>query len=805
MEVTLKNFKCWKQKRIELSPSGITLLSGPSGAGKSSLLEAIYFTITGKGRGLIYQGARGCEVKIILNNGLSITRSKRPNVLKVKIPGGKIYEDDAAEGYLETYFTRHYDTIGFLGQGGNNKSFVLMGPTDKLAFIEDLAFQNVNIANLKFKTRELMKEDSQNLQRAVSRTELITQQIEAFEPIKTARFPIKTKDRRQSEDKVSSTLKKCQQALLKTETRLERITSEEKKCEVLQAQLKLIKKQVIDLTEVETRLNEILEKTPENLDENLKIVLRKLRTIRKHKKSVALKREIKKTSEKVEHLKNVETSDLKSNIKLIKCWTKESREEVEKTIRDIKEEISRQTRSINLSRKLRSLKYNSKELTKLLDELTEKQTSQEKLKENLRMAKQAENIINCPLCAGKLKFHKDHLEPAESLEKPEKSIKQIRKELIQNEQQCTELSTRIDRLKSKKNRHEDLKNELSELPSPDENELETKENKLNELTEYLSENILSEKKLERLKSKLRNNEFSRAVQELEKNLQKDIKKLSKLEICEELPDDDEDYLQDNRTELEKQITTRDSQLQQLDDNTEKLNEILEKLERVERKLPEKSLETIKTNLQKGQAEKLKLKDKIERSVVLIKKINDYNVYKKEKDRQNKIKKSLDEETTHEKIIKKESGGSALLFEKIKEAESICLNTFMENIQAEVQMYLDEFFTKDPLSLNLKTIKETKTKKKRKPEIHITLDYKGRECDPTSLSGGELQRLILAFTLAFTERFNLPVLLLDECTSNLDQELTSEVVTVIKKYQHSRPVLLVAHQVVSGMFDKVITI
>ena len=88
---------------------------------------------------------------------------------------------------------------------------------------------------------------------------------------------------------------------------------------------------------------------------------------------------------------------------------------------------------------------------------------------------------------------------------------------------------------------------------------------------------------------------------------------------------------------------------------------------------------------------------------------------------------------------------------------------------------------------------------------MTLDYKGRECDPTSLSGGELQRLILAFTLAFTERFNLPVLLLDECTSNLDQELTSEVVSVIKKYQHSRPVLLVAHQVVSGMFDKVITI
>jgi len=805
MEVTLKNFKCWKQKSIELSPSGITLLSGPSGAGKSSLLEAIYFTITGKGRGLIYQGARGCEVKIILNNGLSITRSKRPNILKVKIPGGKIYEDDAAEGYLENFFTRHYDTIGFLGQGGNNKSFVLMGPTDKLAFIEDLAFQNVNIANLKFKTRELIKEDSQNLQRAVSRTELITQQIDEFETIKTARFPIKTKDRLKSENKVSTTLRKCQNALIKIENQLEKISSEEKKCEVLQAQLKLIKKQVVDLTSIETRLKKHIENIPETIDDDLKTVHKKLRIIRKHKKFVSLKREIKQNREKIEELKNVETSDLESNIKLIKCWAKESREDVEHKIQELKEEISQQIQSNNLSRKLRSLKYNDKELDKKSDELTEKQTSQENLKEKLRLAKQAENIIKCPLCKGQLKFHKDHLEPAESIEKPEKSIKQIRKELAQTENQVEELSVCVEKLKSKKIRYEHLKKEINELPSTNEHEVEINENKLSELHEYLTTNISTEKKLERLKSKLRNKEFSRAVQELEKNLQKDIKTLSKLDTYEELPEDDEDHLQDKRTELEKQITTRDSQLQQLDDNTEKLNEILEKLDRVERKLPEKSLDTIQIELQKSQAEKLKLKDKIERSEVLIRKINDYNVYKKERDRQTKIKKSLEKEISQEKIFKKESSGSALLFEKIKEAESICLNTFMENIQAEVQMYLDEFFTKDPLSLNLKTIKETKTKKKRKPEIHMTLDYKGRECDPTSLSGGELQRLILAFTLAFTERFNLPVLLLDECTSNLDQELTSEVVSVIKKYQHSRPVLLVAHQVVSGMFDKVITI
>ena len=118
--------------------------------------------------------------------------------------------------------------------------------------------------------------------------------------------------------------------------------------------------------------------------------------------------------------------------------------------------------------------------------------------------------------------------------------------------------------------------------------------------------------------------------------------------------------------------------------------------------------------------------------------------------------------------------------------------------------MTNFFISDPLVVKILTHKKIKNKKQNKPEINILIHYKGRECDHQSLSAGELQRLILAFTLALAERFSLPVLLLDECTSNLDQELTGRVVEVIKKYQHSRPVLLVAHQVVSGMFEKVIT-
>ena len=61
---------------------------------------------------------------------------------------------------------------------------------------------------------------------------------------------------------------------------------------------------------------------------------------------------------------------------------------------------------------------------------------------------------------------------------------------------------------------------------------------------------------------------------------------------------------------------------------------------MERKLPERPLETIQQDLQKQIDEKTKLKDKIERSEILIRKINDYKVFKKEKDRQDKIKLAL---------------------------------------------------------------------------------------------------------------------------------------------------------------------
>jgi energy-coupling factor transporter ATP-binding protein EcfA2 len=93
----------------------------------------------------------------------------------------------------------------------------------------------------------------------------------------------------------------------------------------------------------------------------------------------------------------------------------------------------------------------------------------------------------------------------------------------------------------------------------------------------------------------------------------------------------------------------------------------------------------------------------------------------------------------------------------------------------------------------------------KPQINIEIDYKGMDVDINMLSGGELSRVVLAYTLALSEIFNSKIILLDECTSSLDQELTTTVIEGIKSNFPDKLIVIIAHQVVSGIFDKEISI
>jgi ABC-type transport system involved in cytochrome bd biosynthesis fused ATPase/permease subunit len=118
--------------------------------------------------------------------------------------------------------------------------------------------------------------------------------------------------------------------------------------------------------------------------------------------------------------------------------------------------------------------------------------------------------------------------------------------------------------------------------------------------------------------------------------------------------------------------------------------------------------------------------------------------------------------------------------------------------------LEHFFPDNPINVTISAFKETKSND-AKPQINLDIDYRGIEHDLSMLSGGEMSRVILAFTLALAEIQDSPLILLDECTSSLDHELTSSVIDGLKENFGEKLVLLIAHQVVQGSFDKVVNL
>ena len=156
------------------------------------------------------------------------------------------------------------------------------------------------------------------------------------------------------------------------------------------------------------------------------------------------------------------------------------------------------------------------------------------------------------------------------------------------------------------------------------------------------------------------------------------------------------------------------------------------------------------------------------------------------------------------ILKSKLQSIFKLKEFVKSAETILLERAIDHINQYVASYLDIFFQTDPISVSLVTINDEKHTSKN-GQLSISINYKGMDADIGILSGGELQRVIIAYNLALSELFSVPIILLDECTSNLDQELTEIVVKGIKHNCKGKTIIMIAHQVVSGIFDNVISI
>lgn len=810
MKIHLVNFRCYEDKIFDFGDNGLVLISACSGAGKSTIMAAIQFALFGTGTKVTSYGKTSCKVEIEFEN-MKIVRTKRPNRLVLNDE----YEDAIAQEMINKMFGDTFDVTGYISQNALN-SFIIMSPTEKLEFLEKFAFKDINLTEIKTRSKSLVSQRNDELNKAITQLEMTNNIISELKEPEKIDFPIKAK-----------------KSLYEKIKRNEEVKS--KNCDTLIKKSKKIidiaQKELSDILVLETFLNNKNENIDDIInafnnfsieesnityigDDKLKEYKERLKNILNHKELIKLEDTYEKDLNKLNKLKESEINKTIDEINKIKSnlWIEYTKNEINETILSTKE-------SLKDAKKITFLKKQLKDYTDINDEIIlNKKNNLEEIKILLEKDKiiynnfkESKTIHSCPSCKVKLKYINNSLQLTETKNDLDdfKNIKEIETNIKKYSNQIEILNIEIPKLENKLENKNKLQKQIEDISDLYEDILD--ENNITDDLEYLQNYLKlqnsNENKLNNLQKYIDNNHFP-IYYELEKDLknlenkikslkeEKDFKdeilseeELRNIIIKEEKNKDVLDKIKLNKKKIEDD---KNKFMKQLEN---KKNEHITKYKEirtqniVENIINENKLNI--DNLEKQKIEHISNLDKIEKYYNYIKEKESYDTWLNKK-------KNLENEIVD---CRNKYSSALLLKDKILEAESIALANIIDSINIHAQVYLDNFFVDTPIVVRLLPFKETK--KTNKPQINVEILYKDMECDLNMLSGGELSRVILAFTLALGEMFNTPILLLDESTASLDQEATSIVFDAIKENFKGKLVLIIAHQIIQGVFDKII--
>jgi chromosome segregation ATPase len=457
---------------------------------------------------------------------------------------------------------------------------------------------------------------------------------------------------------------------------------------------------------------------------------------------------------------------------------------------------------------LKLLISHKKEYTRLKNEISKIKLGDdpaEKLKgviEYITRDKERLEILTCPHCNKKVKFLSGNLVKSD-LESEDADV--VRNRISESEKRKKVLEKDLEKYTKDKSRLNRLEEEIKQYQDTEE-ELSVLESDLVDMEQYKYKNEETEAKISELEKNIKNRVFSRTISSLEAKNKTLLSQITELNGHSDTENDavNEEQLrthinteQDNKKEkgrIDKQLSKQYMEKRELEEI------IRSHEESYKSKYPNPTGDIDSLILEHNNA--IKENEKIrEEQYSVMSRIQKYQEYEKKLEAYNNISKKLKDLKAGEIRARKRHATACLFRDKILETESIAISNMIENINSHSQLYLDQFFPDNPISVKLAAFKEGKSGDK--PCINLEIDYRGIEHDLTMLSGGEKSRVILAFTLALAEIHNSPLILLDECTASLDQDLTSSVITGLKDNFSNKLVVLIAHQVVQGVFDKVI--
>lgn len=807
MKLKLVNFLCYTDSTFEFGDNGLTLINGPSGVGKTSLMRAIFFALFGDGTKVQSYGKASCSVELEFD-GLKIVRSKKPNRLIVN----EVYEDESAQSIINKKFGDTFKTSGYIQQNNLN-SFILLSPPDKLIFLEKFAFHEIDLAHIKNRCKSHINNIHDELTVTISELNLSREFLKDTNiPIKV-NFPIKC-NKSQIEKVIKNEVirhKNCFTLISQTQKNKENKENALSDLRILNATLQSQRENLNNITEKLVVFNNRKESIIYKGNDYLSSLEEKLSIILMSRDFNIMSLQYTEDVEKLRILREQELNDFQIEILSLSkdIWNEYTKDDIKNTITDLESCIVDIQRVEHLKKYNKLNEINKIELDNKKTNLDEYYLSIEEKKELYRKIISQKAVYTCPKCEAHVSLINENLILYE--DNIENFDEQDSEQLLD---EINELSTKIKKIErvipdeeNKLNTITKNKEEIKEILNKYEEEhtLSSLQEDIKYLQDYRSTEVQKEKLIEKLTENIELEKLSRSYNTCKSNIEKLKEKLKENSTNSVIEESEEQIRVEifNQKQNKSQLESISQDIENLEKEKKYCLNILEKEEqnyinKYDIKYDEDTMVN-DINIYIKKIEELECKKS--GHATNITQIDDWKKYTEEQIKYTKLKNKVKELEIKEKEDRSRYSAALTLKDNILEAESISISNIIETINMHARTYLDCFFEDNPISVQLQAFKETK--KSTKPCINVVIEYKGMECDLMMLSGGELARVVLSYTLALSEIFNTPLLLLDECTASLDQDLTSDVFDGIREHFGGKLVLIIAHQVVAGTFDKVI--
>jgi DNA repair exonuclease SbcCD ATPase subunit len=924
MQVEINNFRCWKKHSVQFNEKGIILINGTSGSGKSSIINAIFFAITGIGTKIVSYGEKKCSVVLKFNNGQikEITRTKSPCRLTVKLNDNEdsILEDEEGQKYIDSVYGNNFQQTSYMTQKMIH-SFLSLSPIEKMNFLQKFAFESDPVNNtliMKKKCKEKILELKKESIEHQSKIKLYENEINIIEnKLKTI---LKIEDSIDNEnlclnldEYFKQILKIIYNPLKIKQLRTEQIIINElftqynkhkiQEIEYIKQKDKLIKETEnclknkletqckINFTEYKGDENYqylkdcktyyITQNKYNNIINNIECEFNNL-NIFINEQNKFLNNEKNKLQDKKNNIYN-NLVQVHNNIDYIKNnidkWNKSSQTMIEyyNFIKEVKYNI--EPNSVNnidtLTIYIQKLKNEFDELKQIL---LNKQEELNKLKHDWSLNNQ---LHKCPKCNISLRFQTSKKDPnkqklveesnillmsldpetykqntiklQEEIENLNKNINNKQKEIYDKESEKTELinfNTKLENFKKRINRADEILIKYMEFDYNNVKNINNIQNKINNINKWLDEYKEYSLEIENVNNKINKlniyniDELNFKIN-IKDGLELIIKNVSTLFNKIKILSNDNNneiinkYLSSihikiqelNRQnvkntqnkfinppsltleEIDNQLLIQTKLQSENEHNKQTLNNLTDKyillnnnLQEIDNKLQiinnflkeNNDIQNKYNNIEKEINECYKEEEEYNRYTIINTLYNDWKRLKNEQ----RIDQYLHDTLSNDIVIHE------IFLNKINESESIALTKCIDSINYYINDYLEKFFPNDSMIVDIVPFKEKIKNGKSenseiKPGIDIKVCYKGEEVELSSLSGGEYDRVSLAIMLSFNHICKSDIILLDESISSLDADLTNDILEKLKENLVNKRIIVVAHQLSTGIFDQII--